>query len=282
MAAKSDGGGGAGVGFAQLHNLDEAAAAAAAAAGGGGGGGDGAAEEGGSSSLHICHCCNTSSCYWGCRSACLRSLLGRAGGRAGGGGGTDPLAPGSSSEGPPHSPGGPGGGGGGERPWLDCLWIVLALLVLLGDVGTDLWLALHHYGRRDYVWCGLTLAFVLLPSVLVQILSFRWFVQDYTGGGLGAVQGLSSRGPPMMGAVGRRPGAAGTPTPGAQRLCRISVWVWQAVIHLLQMGQVWREAEEMMMMWGGGHSCTGRKNSVVWVRRATLCVERGDFRSEAG
>lgn len=124
---------------------------------------------------------------------------------------------------------------------------MLALLVLLGDVGTDLWLALHHYGRRDYVWCGLTLAFVLLPSVLVQILSFRWFVQDYTGGGLGAVQGLSSRGPPMMGAAGRRGGpaggvggAGGTATPGAQRLCRISVWVWQSVIHLLQMGQVWR------------------------------------------
>ncbi|GAB0185308.1 XK-related protein 6 [Grus japonensis] len=248
MAAKSDGGGG-GVGFAQLHNLDEAAAVAAAAAAGvcgAGGGGVGAAaaegaeEPGGSSSLHICHCCNTSSCYWGCRSACLRNLFGRPAAAAA----AEPLAPRPAAEGPPRAP---EGVEVAERPWLDCLWIVLALLVLLGDVGTDLWLALHHYGRRDYVWCGLTLAFVLLPSVLVQILSFRWFVQDYTGGGLGAVQGLSSRGPPMMGAVGRRGGpaggvggAGGTVTPGAQRLCRISVWVWQIVIHLLQMGQVWR------------------------------------------
>ncbi|CAM4638907.1 unnamed protein product, partial [Lepidochelys kempii] len=104
MAAKSDGGGGAGVGFAQLHNLDEAAAAAAAA---GGGGGDGAAEQGGSSSLHICHCCNTSSCYWGCRSACLRSLLGRAGGRAGGGGGGHgPAGPGLLLRGAAALPGG--------------------------------------------------------------------------------------------------------------------------------------------------------------------------------
>ncbi|KAM7061704.1 XK-related protein 6 isoform 1-T1 [Acridotheres tristis] len=251
MAAKSDGGGGGGgggggSGFAQLHNLDEATAAT--------GGGVGAAaaevaeEPGASSSLHICHCCNTSSCYWGCRSACLRNLFGRAAATAA----AEPLAPrppAAAAEGPPE------GGEAAERPWLDCLWIVLALLVLVGDVGTDLWLALHHYGRRDYVWCGLTLAFVLLPSVLVQILSFRWFVQDYTGGGLGAVQGLSSRGPPMMGGTaGRRGGpaggvggAGGTATPGAQRLCRISVWVWQSVIHLLQMGQVWRYIRTMYL-----------------------------------
>lgn len=241
MAAKSDGSG-----FSQLHNLDDLphhhphhAAAAAAGPGGCGGAGD---EAGGSSSMHICHCCNTSSCYWGCRSACLRSLLGRAGGSASGGpgGGTDPLEP---ADGQPPSPSVAVVALAVERPWLDCLWIVLALLVLLGDVGTDLWLALDHYGRRDYLWCGLTLAFVLLPSVLVQILSFRWFVQDYTGGGLGAVQGLTSRGPPMMGSVGggRRagPGHHAAP-PGAQRLCRLSVWIWQTVIHLLQMGQVWR------------------------------------------
>ncbi|VCW99055.1 unnamed protein product, partial [Gulo gulo] len=128
-------------------------------------------------------------------------------------------------------------------------WIVLALLVFFGDVGTDLWLALDYYRKGDYGFFGLTLFFVLVPSLLVQSLSFRWFVQDYTGGGLGAVEGLSSRGPPMMGAgyghgaARGVPGAGVSATPGAQRLCRLSVWIWQSVIHLLQMGQVWSMEE---------------------------------------
>ncbi|XP_023655792.2 XK-related protein 6b [Paramormyrops kingsleyae] len=196
MAAKSDGLGVV-AGFAQLHNLDETA------------GGCEEPDEG--SSLHICHCCNTSSCYWGCRSACLRYLLGK--GRA--------------ARRPPRE----------ERLWLDCLWIVLALLVFFWDVGTDLWLAADYYSKRDYVWFGLTLFFVLVPSVLVQILSFRWFVQDYTGGGLGTVEGLSSRRAPA-GVGGIR---------GGNRCCQLSVWIWQSVIHILQMGQVWRYIRTMYL-----------------------------------
>ncbi|XP_049723037.1 XK-related protein 6 [Elephas maximus indicus] len=264
MAAKSDGGG-VGVGFAQLHNLDEAVGSGGEedgepGGGGCGGGGDGS-DPGESSSLHICHCCNTSSCYWGCRSACLRSLLGkkprRSAAASAADGGDQPLQPPSAGAGrhqptpssaqpqqlPPQV----------ERPWLDCLWIVLALLVFFGDVGTDLWLALDYYSKGDYGYFGLTLFFVLVPSLLVQSLSFRWFVQDYTGGGLGAVEGLSSRGPPMMGAgyghgaVRGGPGAGGLATPGAQRLCRLSVWICQSVIHLLQMGQVWRYIRTMYL-----------------------------------
>ncbi|XP_078069072.1 XK-related protein 6 isoform X2 [Mustelus asterias] len=191
MAAKSDG---VGVtGFAQLHNLDESVTE----------GGDEQQLDGGpeaSSSFHICHCCNTSSCYWGCRSACLRRSLCNL--------------------------------KGGDHPVLDCLWIVIALLVFFSDVGTDLWLAADYYLKQDYWWFGLTLFFVLVPSVLVQILSFRWFMQDYAGGGLGGVEGLSSR----------RPGVT-----GYNRCCRTSVWIWQSVIHILQLGQVWRYIRTMYL-----------------------------------
>ncbi|XP_041109283.1 XK-related protein 6-like [Polyodon spathula] len=198
MAAKSDG---VGVltGFAQLHNLDETL-------------GNGEGDPGESSSIHICHCCKTSSCYWGCRSACLRSLMGKGK---------------EARRQPPQE----------ERLWLDCLWIILALLVFFWDVGTDLWLAVDYYFKRDYLWFGLTLFFVLVPSVLVQTLSFRWFVQDYTGGGLGAVEGLSRRVPVAMGDA----------VHGRDRCCRISVWIWQSVIHILQMGQVWRYIRTMYL-----------------------------------
>ncbi|KAJ8008688.1 hypothetical protein DPEC_G00081010 [Dallia pectoralis] len=194
MAAKSDG---RGVvrGFAQLHNLDDVVGA-----------GEEDPREG--SSFHICHCCNTSSCYWGCRSACLHYLRGKGRGK-----GEREAGPGTQE----------------ERLWLDCLWIVLALLVFFWDVGTDLALAIHYYHRQDYLWSGLTLFFVLVPSVLVQILSFRWFVQDYTGGGLGSVEGLSNR-----------RAMAGLRRQGQDRCCLLSVWLWQSIIHICQMGQVWR------------------------------------------
>lgn len=160
MAAKSDGGG-VGVGFAQLHNLDEAVGSGGEedgepGGGGCGGGGDGS-EPGESSSLHICHCCNTSSCYWGCRSACLRSLLGKKPRRsaAAADGGDQPLQPPAAAGRQPPTPSAerpqpPQV----ERPWLDCLWIVLALLVFFGDVGTDLWLALDYYRKGDYGYFG--------------------------------------------------------------------------------------------------------------------------------
>ncbi|CDR18067.1 XK-related protein 6-like [Oncorhynchus nerka] len=198
MAAKSDG---RGVirGFAQLHNLDEVV-----------GTGEGDPREG--SSFHICHCCNTSSCYWGCRSACLHYLRGKGKGRGGGGGDTVLGRP-------PQE----------ERLWLDCLWIILALFVFFWDVGTDLALAIDYYHKHDYLWSGLTLFLVLVPSVLVQILSFRWFVQDYTGGGLGSVEGLSNR-----------RATAGLSAQGRDRCCLLSVWLWQTLIHIFQMGQVWR------------------------------------------
>uniref|UniRef100_UPI00358E801E XK-related protein 6-like isoform X1 n=1 Tax=Myxine glutinosa TaxID=7769 RepID=UPI00358E801E len=136
------------------------------------------------STFHVCYCCDSFSCYCGCRSGCLRALGRRFG---------------SSEDG---------------CTALDFAWVVAALLVLLSDVATDVCLALAYYSSEEYSCFALTLGFVLGPSLAVQALSFCWFVRDY----------------------GPRPSRR----PPGRRCCSVCVWSWQAVIHILQLGQVWR------------------------------------------
>uniref|UniRef100_A0A8C7RH33 XK-related protein n=1 Tax=Oncorhynchus mykiss TaxID=8022 RepID=A0A8C7RH33_ONCMY len=156
-----------------------------------------------SSAIHICLCCHSAVCYWGCRSNCLGNL------------GNDLKE----TRCPPE-----------EGLWLDCLWLILALLVFFWDVGTDLLLAADYYTRQDYLWFGLTLFLVLVPSMVVQILSFRWFIQDYSGDKGGEREKLTRRGPAEQKWI----------YPGTDRVRVASVWLWQITIHILQLGQVWR------------------------------------------
>ncbi|KAM6928840.1 XK-related protein 7 isoform 2-T2 [Lycodopsis pacificus] len=113
----------------------------------------------------------------------------------------------------------------GGKPYtlLDCCWVLCALLVFFSDGATDLWLAADYYLRGDYWWFGLTLVFVVVPSAVVQVLSFRWFVYDYSdlSCGDGAASGSGTVGAP-------------------RRCCIVCMWVFQTVLHVLQLGQVWR------------------------------------------
>ncbi|XP_070696061.1 XK-related protein 7 isoform X2 [Pempheris klunzingeri] len=158
----------------------------------------------------------------------------------------------------------------GGKPYtlLDCCWVLCALLVFFSDGATDLWLAADYYLRGDYWWFGLTLVFVVVPSAVVQVLSFRWFVYDYSdlSGGDGAASG-SGTGAAAAGAAAGGAAAAGDSTlstkdseqrgvsaaagnaanattiytvGGPRRCCTVCMWVFQTVLHVLQLGQVWR------------------------------------------
>uniref|UniRef100_UPI0037E7EFFD XK-related protein 4 isoform X6 n=1 Tax=Semicossyphus pulcher TaxID=241346 RepID=UPI0037E7EFFD len=109
----------------------------------------------------------------------------------------------------------------------DCLWIVAAVAVYLADVGTDVWLSVDYYLRRDYWWFGLTLFFVVLGSFSVQLFSFRWFVHDFsTEDGAESAADCSH----MDGNKSRKRSA----------YYSFCVWFGQSVIHILQLGQIWR------------------------------------------
>lgn len=171
----------------------------------------------------------------------------------------------------------------GGKPYtlLDCCWVLCALLVFFSDGATDLWLAADYYVRGDYWWFGLTLVFVVVPSAVVQVLSFRWFVYDYSdlSGGEGGAASGSGTGAAAAAAAGAAGGAtpagdntlstkdsdqrggsaatgnAANVTPvytsnappatagrvvAPRRCCTVCMWVFQTVLHVLQLGQVWR------------------------------------------
>uniref|UniRef100_A0A8C3QA44 XK-related protein n=1 Tax=Geospiza parvula TaxID=87175 RepID=A0A8C3QA44_GEOPR len=230
----------------------------------GGGGGDGS----GGGSRCCCCCCS-----------------GGRGGDGGGGGG-----------------GGSRGSGGGSSSlclrlgreqrryslW-DCLWILAALAVYFADVGTDIWLAVDYYLRGQRWWFGLTLFFVLLGSLSVQVFSFRWFAHDFSTEDSAAAAAAAGHCPAAESKLlvssssaaadidAARPstpqrqastaskgnatnsssnsssnaagsGAAGPRAGGGRSAsCAFCIWLLQSLVHILQLGQVWRYFHTMYL-----------------------------------
>ncbi|KAM4610126.1 XK-related protein 7 [Polymixia lowei] len=155
---------------------------------------------------------------------------------------------------------------------LDCCWTLCALLVFFSDGASDLWLAADYYLRRDYWWFALTLVFVIVPSVVVQVLSFRWFAYDYsesTDSGTaaaavvaasGAESDFSTKDSDQRGA-GRTAAVGVLPTTGtrggARGCCRVFMWLFQSIIHVFQLAQVWRYVHALYLgvqsRWRGDH-----------------------------
>ncbi|XP_008431743.1 XK-related protein 4 isoform X1 [Poecilia reticulata] len=161
----------------------------------------------------------------------------------------------------------------------DCLWIVAAVSVYLADVGTDVWLSVDYYLRQDYWWFGLTLFFVVLGSFSVQLFSFRWFVADFSTednveSAVGCPQlddsklllsGSASQGDVPVQQHPATPqrqmstaskntatnstGSTAMGRRGTKRSPYYSVCVWlcQSIIHILQLGQIWRYFHTMYL-----------------------------------
>lgn len=152
----------------------------------------------------------------------------------------------------------------------DCLWILAAVAVYAADVGSDVWLSVDYYLHNDYWWFGLTLFFVVLGSFSVQLFSFRWFVHDFSteDGAVSAadcthmdgnklLSGSASHGdvttqqhpatPQRQASTASKNTTTNSTASTAlgrsekrSAYYNFCVWISQSIIHILQLGQIWR------------------------------------------
>ncbi|XP_062871760.1 XK-related protein 7 [Trichomycterus rosablanca] len=139
---------------------------------------------------------------------------------------------------------------------LDCCWTLGALFVFFSDGASDLWLAADYYLRRNYLWFALTLAFVVVPSIVVQVLSFRWFAYDYSESG-----SAGSAAAAVVAASGAQRRFSTADSSVKNCCCRACAWLFHSIVHILQLAQVWRYVHALYLgvqsKWRGDH---GRKH----------------------
>lgn len=58
------------------------------------------------------------------------------------------------------------------------LCTIFGLIFYLGDIGSDLLLSVQYFRSGQITWAALTLVFVLVGSVCIQIFSYAWFKDD--------------------------------------------------------------------------------------------------------
>ena len=61
---------------------------------------------------------------------------------------------------------------------IDALAILFSIGSFLFDIGTDIAVAAFHYINQDFWYFGLTMAFVILPTLVMTGISMRWYVLD--------------------------------------------------------------------------------------------------------
>lgn len=61
---------------------------------------------------------------------------------------------------------------------LDAASLVFSITSFFLDMVTDIAVACFHYLNNDYWYCGLTVAFIVLPTLVTSGVSLRWYILD--------------------------------------------------------------------------------------------------------
>lgn len=58
------------------------------------------------------------------------------------------------------------------------LWIAVSVITFLADVGSDLLVCVQYYNQNRLWYFWITLGLVVAASLVLQILSAKWFIDD--------------------------------------------------------------------------------------------------------
>lgn len=61
---------------------------------------------------------------------------------------------------------------------LDAASLIFSMTSFFLDLVTDIAVACFHYLNNDYWYCALTLAFIILPTLVTTSISLRWYIVD--------------------------------------------------------------------------------------------------------
>lgn len=61
---------------------------------------------------------------------------------------------------------------------LDAASLIFSMISFFLDLITDTAVACFHYLNNDYWYCALTLAFIILPTLITSSISLRWYIVD--------------------------------------------------------------------------------------------------------
>ena len=66
----------------------------------------------------------------------------------------------------------------GNATWLGIFFTVVAIGAFFADIATDLKVAADHFRAGSNWWGSFTVMFVLLPSIIINLVSFFWYKED--------------------------------------------------------------------------------------------------------
>ncbi|XP_078594706.1 XK-related protein 6-like [Branchiostoma floridae x Branchiostoma japonicum] len=102
---------------------------------------------------------------------------------------------------------------------LDFVWTIGGILTFVWDIGSDIALACMYWTKKRYWFFGFTLFFVALPSIVLQLFSLKWYLQDESRD--------AEESEEQRGRVARKKPA-------------ILSWLWRSFLHFLQLGTIVR------------------------------------------